>query len=85
MAVDSVLEAEKTASPFDFIFMDLQMPVMDGFEATRTLRQHGFTKPIVALTANHDSNKQAIAAGCNHVLLKPADAEILLRTITKLS
>jgi signal transduction histidine kinase/CheY-like chemotaxis protein len=85
IAVDLVLESEQAKEPFDFILMDLQMPIMDGFEATRTLRQWGFKKPIVALTANHDSNEQALAVGCNKVLLKPADAHILLHTITELS
>ena len=84
IAVELALEAEKEKSPFDFVLMDLQMPIMDGFEATRTLRQRGFAKPIVALTANRDSNEQAIASGCNQVLLKPADRSMLLNTITGL-
>ena len=81
IAVDLVLGTEESELPFDFILMDLQMPVMDGFEATRTLRQRGFTKPIVALTANRDSDQEAIAAGCNLILSKPADREILYKTI----
>jgi CheY-like chemotaxis protein len=63
--------------------MELQMPIMDGFEATSTLRERGFTKPVVALTANHDSHEQALHSGCNQVLQKPADREILLGTITR--
>jgi two-component system CheB/CheR fusion protein len=85
IAVDLVYEAEKSQLPFDFVLMDLQMPIMDGFEATRTLRQHGFRKPIVALTANYDSRDRAIESGCDHVLQKPADREMLLGTITKLT
>lgn len=83
-AVDMVLEAEKSTLPFDFVLMDLQMPIMDGFEATHTLRQRGFKKPIVALTANYDSKEEAINSGCNQVLQKPADWHTLLDTITAL-
>ena len=85
IAVDLVLKAEDSKLPFDFILMDLQMPVMDGFEATRVLRQRGFTKPIVALTANRGSDEKAIEAGCNLVLSKPAMREVLLNTIVSLA
>ena len=84
VAVNLVLDAEKTELPFDFVLMDLQMPVMDGFEATRTLRQHGFKKPIVALTANRDSDNKAIKAGCNLVLSKPVEQNVLRDTIVSL-
>jgi CheY-like chemotaxis protein len=58
---------------------------MDGFEATRVLRQRGFTKPIVALTADHDSDGRAVKSGCNLVLQKPADRNTLLNTVTNLA
>ena len=85
IAVDLTLEAERSELPFDFILMDLQMPVMDGFEATRILRQRGFNKPIVALSANRDSDKEALESGCNLALAKPADREMLLDTIVSLA
>jgi signal transduction histidine kinase len=85
IAVDLALEAEDSALPFDLILMDLQMPTMDGFEATRTLRKRGFTKPVVALSANRDSDKEALEAGCNLILSKPADPEVLLGTIVSLA
>ena len=84
VAIDCVLAAEGSEAPFDFILMDLQMPVMDGFEAARTLRQRGFTKPIVAFSANRNSEKEAIEAGYNLVLVKPVDQEALHGAIVSL-
>ncbi|OUR90212.1 hypothetical protein A9Q81_19655 [Gammaproteobacteria bacterium 42_54_T18] len=58
---------------FDLVLMDIQMPVMNGTTATRLLRENGFKKPIVAITANlmdHEI-KSYIEAGCNDYLSKP--------------
>ena len=85
VAVDLVSEAETPDRSFDFILMDLQMPIMDGFEATRTLRQQGFNNPIIALTANRDSTRKAVDAGCNVVLSKPLDRETLLNAVFSLT
>ncbi|WP_455202498.1 ATP-binding protein [Kaarinaea lacus] len=72
LAVEAALEKE-----FDLILMDMQMPVLDGLGAMRQLRQAGYTKPIVALTANtSQSDKDAcLDAGADGFLSKPIDFE----------
>jgi signal transduction histidine kinase/CheY-like chemotaxis protein len=58
---------------YDLIFMDLRMPVMDGFKATSLIRQHDANIPIVALTASafEDERERAMASGFNGYLVKP--------------
>ncbi|RYZ61283.1 MAG: response regulator [Proteobacteria bacterium] len=61
--------------PYDLIFMDMQMPVMDGIEATKQIRKFDHEVQIVALTANmvpQDKDK-ALKAGMNDYLCKPLD------------
>lgn len=68
---------------FDLVLMDLQMPRLDGLEATRTLRKAGFDRPIVALTAHamREELSQTLSAGCSSHLTKPIDFRKLLQTI----
>jgi CheY-like chemotaxis protein len=74
------------AEDFDLILMDIQMPVMDGLEATRRLRSHGFNKPIIALTAHalKEETERSLAAGCDAHLSKPVsrhDLTMVLRAV----
>ena len=81
------LEAVRSRA-FDLVLMDIKMPVMDGVEATRAIRQFGEGKgsvPVLALTANADDAdaRQYLAAGMNAVVSKPVQPDVLLDAIRR--
>src|SRR5438067_2238166 len=73
-----------TRTTYDLIFMDCNMPQMDGFQATRELRKAGAAVPVIALTASiaaRDRDK-CIAAGMNDFVIKPVPKDELLRVLS---
>ena len=79
---------EKGLSYYDFILMDIQMPVMDGYEATAKIRElpGGSKLPIIALSANafKEDVDRSLAAGMNAHAVKPIDVKALFETIQHL-
>jgi PAS domain S-box-containing protein len=73
------------AGKFDLVFMDMQMPEMDGLEAARELRRLGHTMPIIAVTANvmKEEREECFAAGMNGFLPKPFRAKDLIPVLEK--
>jgi CheY-like chemotaxis protein len=72
-------------SEYDLILMDIQMPVMDGIEATKLLRATGYDKPIIALTANamQEERNLYLKIGCNDFLSKPIDRNAFFSLLAK--
>ncbi|MEE2674687.1 MAG: ATP-binding protein [Myxococcota bacterium] len=85
VGVEQACRARDSNQPHDLILMDLQMPVMDGYEATRELRRVGIQTPIIALTAFATSRDQenCTRAGCNDFLSKPIEPERFLGTLER--
>ena len=81
---EAVEMADKNS--YDIVLMDIKMPVMDGLEATKAIKEAHPDLPIIALTANaFDSDRQlALEAGCNDFLSKPVSSDLCLQTIKKL-
>ncbi|MYN40994.1 response regulator [Duganella sp. FT109W] len=82
LAVDRLRER---AADYDIVLMDVQMPVMDGFAATRHIRALGLTLPVLAMTAGvmQSEQDQCIDAGMDDFIAKPVDVEQMLDTISR--
>lgn len=82
-AFEMVMEAEQGDRPFDVVLMDMQMPDVDGYAATKRLRRQGYDKPIIAITAHamESDRQKCLAVGCDDYVAKPLDMAKLVNLI----
>jgi CheY-like chemotaxis protein len=86
IACEKTLAAHEAGAPYELIVMDMQMPLMTGYEATAALRRDGVSVPILALTAQAmaGDRDKCLAAGCDEYLSKPIDRGRLLGLVREL-
>ena len=85
IALDKAVEAMTSPAPYDLILMDIQMPNVDGYEATSRLRERGYDRPIVALTAHAmaGDRERCLQVGCDDFISKPVKREDLLAMVAR--
>jgi PAS domain S-box-containing protein len=84
-ALTQVSRAKEHGQPVDLVLLDMQMPVMDGYETASRLRQRGYEGPIVALTAHamKGDHERCLEAGCDAYVTKPIDRQRMVEIVAR--
>lgn len=84
-AIETIKRLAREGTNIDLVVMDMQMPVMDGYQAAQSLRNSGFIQPIIALTADamEGARDNCLQAGCNDYTPKPLDRQTFQTVIAK--
>lgn len=85
VAIDMLRSAMQRAEPFDLLITDVQMPVLDGYDTVRRLRELGFSLPVIALTAHamRGERERCLAAGCDDYTSKPINRVHLVALVAE--
>jgi len=77
------VEVVKSHPNISLVLMDIKMPIMDGYEATRQIKQIRPELPVIAQTAYalSQERKQALEAGCDNYITKPIDKELFMKLL----
>jgi len=86
-AIVAINKAEADQKPFDVLVLDMQMPILDGYETARRLRKSGFDKPIIAVTAHAMEGDRAkcIEFGCTDYITKPLHGPVFVEMLAELT
>ncbi len=78
-------QAMADGKPYEMIFMDMQMPVLDGYTATPMLRKRGYAGPLIALTANatEQDRELCLKVGCDEFISKPVQLQTLEQAVRR--
>ncbi|MEE9392609.1 MAG: ATP-binding protein [Planctomycetota bacterium] len=87
LGIEKAVAAEAEGKPYDIILLDMQMPILDGYETVAELRRRALTSPVVALTAHAmvGDRERCLEAGCDEFLSKPLSRDQLLEIVEKLA